>query len=114
MHELSLCRAILDIIDEHVAGKEFKRIKRIGLEIGQLAGVDESALRFGFEAITKGTRAERADLTIIEVEGQAICETCQKTVAMKHYYDACQICGQFSLTVIQGEELRLKFMEMEH
>ena len=113
MHELSLCRAILDIINEHVAGKNCTRVKKISLEIGQLAAVDESALRFGFEAITTGTIAEQAHLDIIEVEGHAMCDTCHKTVKLKHYYDPCQICGQYSLAITQGEELRVKCMEIE-
>lgn len=113
MHELSLCRAIIDIVNEHVAGKNCKRVKKINLEIGQLAGVDESALRFGFEAITKDTIAEHAVLEITEVEGQALCDTCQKTVKLKRYYDACQTCGHFLLAITQGEELRVKFMEVE-
>lgn len=113
MHELSLCRSILDIVNEHITGKKCTSVKRISLEIGQLAAVDKSALRFGFEAISKGTIAERATLDIIEVEGEALCDTCQKTVKLKHYYDACQTCGHFSLTITQGEELRVKFMEIE-
>ena len=94
-------------------GKNCNRVKKINLEIGQLTGVDESALRFGFEAITKGTIAEHAVLGLIEIEGQALCDTCQKTVKLKHYYDACQTCGHFSLTITQGEELRVKSMEVE-
>ena len=113
MHELSLCRAIIDIVNEHVAGTNCTRVKKIDLEIGQLAGVDQAALRFGFEAITKGTIAEQAVLNIIVIEGQALCDTCQKTVKLEHYYDACQTCGHFSLAVTQGEELRVKSMEIE-
>ncbi len=113
MHELSLCRAILDIINEHVAGKKCTRVKKITLEIGQLAAVDESALRFGFEAITKDTLAAQADLDIITIEGLAICDSCQKTVTLTHYYDPCQTCGHFSLKVTQGEEMRVKSLEIE-
>lgn len=113
MHELSLCRAILDIINEHIAGKYCNRVKKITIEVGQLAAVDESALRFGFEAITKGTLAEQADLEIITLEGQAICEACQKIVTLRHYYDPCQTCGHFSLKITQGEEMRVKSLEIE-
>jgi hydrogenase nickel incorporation protein HypA/HybF len=113
MHELSLCRAIIGIINEHIAGKHCKRIKKITIEIGQLAAVDESALRFGFEAITKGTLAEQADLDIITLEGQAVCESCKKTVVLQHYYDPCQTCGHFALKVTQGEEMRVKSLEIE-
>lgn len=113
MHELSLCRSILDIVNEHIDGKNCRRVKRISLEIGQLAAVDELALRFGFEVLSKGTLAEQAILDIIEIEGKALCDTCLKTVKLKNYYDACQTCGHCSLTITQGEELRVKFLEIE-
>ena len=112
MHELSLCRSLLDIINEHAAGKPFKCVKKVTLEVGQLAAVDESALRFGFEIVTKGTLAEGAVLDIITVDGLAICNACHQCVKLENYYDACQNCGQFSLTVTQGEELRIQSMEV--
>ncbi len=113
MHELSLCQSILNIINDSVSGKNCRSIKKIALEIGQLTAVDHAALSFSFDVIKKGTIAENAILEIIEVEGWAICEFCQKAVRLKHYYEACQTCGNFSLTVTQGEELRVKFMEIE-
>ena len=112
MHELSLCRSLLDIINEHVAGKHVTCIKKVTLNVGQLAAVDESALRFGFEAVTKGTFAEGAVLDIITVEGQAICNACYQCVKIENNYDACRKSGQSSLTVTQGEELRIQSMEV--
>lgn len=112
MHELSLCRSLFDIINEHVAGKPFKCVKKVTLEVGQLVAIDESTLRFGFDIIAKGTLAEGAVLDIITIEGQAICNACQQCVKLENYYDACQNCGQFSLTVTQGEELRIQSMEV--
>ena len=113
MHELSLCRTILEIINDHIHGKKVSRVKTVALEIGQLAAVDPSALRFSFDMVTKGTLAENALLNMVEIEGQAMCNVCQKTVHLQRYYDACEHCGQFSLTVTQGEELRVKFIEVE-
>ncbi len=113
MHELSLCRSILDIINEQIATRPGLRVKKIGLDIGQLAAVDQDALRFSFEVVTQGTVAEAACLEIAAIEGQAICDVCQKTIPLKRYDDACQSCGQFSLTVTQGEELRVTFLEVE-
>ena len=113
MHELSLCRAMLDLVNEHVAGKEIARVTSIALEVGQLAAIDESALRFSFDVVTKGTVAENARLDIIRIEGQASCSVCKKTITLKRYYDACPLCDNFSLTVTQGEELRLRFLEVE-
>lgn len=112
MHELTLCQRIMSIINEYSRGKNYHRVKKIVLEIGQLAAVDEEALRFGFDVVAKGTLAEGAILDVIEIEGQAICDACQKTGKLKHYYDACQNCGHYSLTITQGEELRVSCMEV--
>ena len=113
MHELSLCRTLIAIIKEQVQGKNCRSVKKIGLEIGELAAVDQSALCFGFEVTCKNTLAESAILEIIAVEGQAICDACHNTVKLKQYYDACEICGHLSLTVTQGDELRIKYIEVE-
>lgn len=112
MHELSLCRTILDLIHDRLAGHNCRVIKKITLEIGQLAAVDIAALRFAFAVISKGSKAEAAILEIIIVEGQARCNHCQQMVKIANYYDACRCCGEFALRVTQGDELRLKCMEV--
>ncbi len=112
MHELSLCKHILEIISHHVIESKAVYVKKICLEIGQLTGVDQAALLFSFDVVAKGTVAECAMLEIIEVKGMALCNHCQKQVMIKRYYDACHACGHFSLTVIQGEELQVKHMEV--
>jgi hydrogenase nickel incorporation protein HypA/HybF len=113
MHELSLCQTIIGIINEHASTKEHHHVTKVSVEIGQLIAVDPAALRFSFDVVTKGTVAEKAVLDIIEIEGQAICDFCKKTVTLKRYYDPCQTCGHFALTVTQGEELRVTSMEVE-
>ena len=113
MHELSLCHAIIDIIHEHIAKKPCHRVLKVILEIGQLTAVNADALRFGFEAATQDTLIEKAILEIIEIKGRALCESCQKTVKLERYYDACPLCGNFLLTITQGEELQVKSMEVE-
>ena len=112
MHELSLCQSIIEIINQYVSEKENPIVKKITLEIGQLTGIDDSALRFSFDVITKGTVAEGAILEIMPIEGRAVCDTCQKIVILKNYYDPCENCSQFSSTIIQGNELRVKSMEV--
>lgn len=113
MHELSLCRTILEIVNKQASEIKCRRITKIFLEVGQLSAVDESALKFSFNVAAVGTRAEHALLEIIKIEGEAVCDFCHKTVRLKHYYDGCEFCGRFSLRVTQGEELRVKSMEVD-
>lgn len=112
MHELSLCRTIIEIIQDHLSGIESPRVTKIVLEIGELAAVDEVALRFSFDAVAKNTVAHGAILDIILVEGQAMCAVCQKGFRLRRYYDACPRCGNASLSVMRGDELRVKSMEV--
>ena len=65
MHELSLCRNIFDIINEHLTGHKVTRVKKINLNIGRLTGIAHAALRFSYELLSKGTMAEAASLEII-------------------------------------------------
>ncbi len=102
----------MDIIHDQLSGRHCHVVNKVTLEIGQLAAVDESALRLAFSIITKGTMVEPAVLEIIPVAGLARCNTCQHIVNIARYYDSCPDCGQFALVVTQGEELRLKNLEV--
>ena len=58
MHELSLCQGIIDIIEAQAQQQEFRKVIAVCLEIGNFAGVELEALRFGFNVASKGSVAE--------------------------------------------------------
>ncbi|HAU1249082.1 TPA: hydrogenase maturation nickel metallochaperone HypA [Legionella pneumophila] len=113
MHELWLCKRIVEIIKQQATGNKCRKVKKVVLEIGQLVAVDKHALNFSFKVITQGTIAQNAKLSIVEIPGEAICDSCQQIVPMKQYYDECLICGNHSLTLTKGEELKVKSMVVE-
>lgn len=112
MHELILCRNILAIIQQKALQERLTCVKRIYIEIGQLLAIENAALTFSFEVCAKETIAENAQLEIISVAAQAKCESCGKIVNLSQYYDSCSECGSSALTITQGEELRVKSMEV--
>ena len=115
MHEISLCEGIVQLLQEQAeTGPErYRIVKTVWLEIGQLAGVELSALRFGFDVVSRGTLAENARLEIIEQPGQAYCFNCEKNVVVQQRFDACPDCGSYQLQVIGGDQLRVKELEVE-
>lgn len=113
MHELWVCRSILEIIKQNAIEKKCTRVKKVVLEIGQLTAVEKDSLMFSFNVITQGTVAEKAELHIIDIPGKALCESCQTMVPLRQYYDECSACGSYSLKITQGEELRVKSMVVE-
>lgn len=113
MHELSLCKNIIEIVEEQSKNRSVKKVKAISLEIGQLALIEKSALRFSFELLAKGTIADGAILHITDVPAKGLCDYCQVFVTIQQRFDPCIHCGNFSLKIIQGDELRIKTMEVE-
>lgn len=112
MHELSLCKRIIEIIEETLASLPGKKVKRIALEIGELVGIDQDTLLFSFDVVTQGTVVQGALVDVITVPGRAKCEVCQQITHLHRYGDNCKTCGNSLLTVLDGNELRVKSMEV--
>lgn len=113
MHEMSLAQSALEIIEQHARQGGFARVKTVWLEIGQLSGVEPEAMRFCFDAVTRGSVAEGAALEIVATPGAAWCATCSETVALTELYGACPGCGAYELQPTAGTELRVKELEVE-
>ena len=113
MHEMSLCEAVLAVLQQQAGQQNYKRVKTVFLEIGALAGVEVEALRFSFEVVVQGTLAEQARLEIIQVPGSAWCLACGQAVEVQKLYDACPECGSFQLQTSDGQQMRIKELEVE-
>ncbi len=113
MHEMSLCERVIQILEESAHAQGFSQVKTVWLEIGELAGVEQEAIRFSFEVIRRGTLADQATLEIIHVPGEAWCNQCRIRLPMKQRFDACPECGSYPLQITRGEEMSIKQLEVE-
>ena len=107
MHEMSIAESIRDLIDAQAVKEQFHHVRTVELEIGQLAAVDVSALRFALDIALRGTTAEGAELVIAEPAGQAWCMQCSRTVEVAQRGDPCPACGGYQLTVTGGDQMRV-------
>ena len=112
MHEMALCQGMVELIAEQQRQRGFERVKRVIVEIGTLGHVDPHALEFAFEVGAKDSVAENAVLEIREIPGSGWCMTCSNTVSIEQRGDGCPRCGSYQLIVQQGEELKLKELEV--
>jgi hydrogenase nickel incorporation protein HypA/HybF len=71
-----------------------------------------AALRFCFDAVTRGTLAEGAALVIDAVPGTAFCFDCGETVAIPERLAPCPDCGGGRLMPNGGEDMRVKDIEV--
>jgi hydrogenase nickel incorporation protein HypA/HybF len=113
MHEMSLAEGILRIIEEAAPREGFSRVRVVRLEVGRLAGVELSSLRFCFDAVVRDSIAEEARLEIIKVAGAGWCYDCDREVTIATLYDACPTCGGYRVQATTGLAMRLFDLEVE-
>ncbi|WFD12261.1 hydrogenase maturation nickel metallochaperone HypA [Tepidibacter hydrothermalis] len=113
MHEVSIMGEIFDVIKENADNHNLKKVNKIVLKIGEFTCVQESALRFAFEAFSKDTNVEEADFIIDKIEASAKCDNCEETFKVNFTNKVCPKCNTFSNNIITGYELLLDEIEGE-
>ena len=112
MHEMALAGSMLEIVERSARANGASRVTRVCLEVGALAHVMPEALVFCFDAVTRGSVAEGAQLEIRSSPGQAWCMPCGRSVALQRLGDACPHCGRYQLQVTAGEDMRVQEIEV--
>lgn len=113
MHEMTIAESLVEMIEAEAGRDGFRRVRRIGVQLGALGHVEPDALLFCFDAAASGSVAAGARLDIEIVAGSGWCPRCQTTVAIGQRYDLCPLCGQSHVEMRAGDELRLTELEVE-
>ena len=113
MHEMSIAMNIVEIVSTHVQNEGGSKVHQIEVEVGDLAGVLTDSLEFCFEAASKNTVADGAELKIIDIPGKGKCQECDKEFAVDSFLTLCPYCNGFSVDLIQGKELRVRSITID-
>ncbi len=108
MHELSIVCNIVELVREAAGGR---KVERVTLEIGALSGVLPEAIAFCFPEVARQTEIEGAILDIRQIEASARCDICGEDFKTPSLLTACS-CGSRRFQRLQGEELRIKSIEL--
>lgn len=108
MHELSIMQNVVEICQEQAGGR---RVTAVTLEVGELSGALAEALEFCFAPCVRGTSLEEAILVVERIPGRGRCR-CGTEFAMRVAYTPCPACGELAATVIDGDQLRVRDMEV--
>jgi hydrogenase nickel incorporation protein HypA/HybF len=112
MHEMALAESIIQIVEDTARTHGASRVSAVTVEVGQLAGVELDALRFCFDAVSRGSAAEGARLEVVQPDGQAWCLPCARIVTIAAAGEPCPHCGSYQLQVTGGTELKVKDIEI--
>jgi hydrogenase nickel incorporation protein HypA/HybF len=113
MHELSIAKSLLEIIEDESKRHGLSRVTRVTVKIGVLSTIVPEALTFSFEAITGKTIAEGAVLDIEVVPARGRCENCRIDFDVERFFFLCPECGGVASEIISGKELEITQMEAE-
>ena len=97
-----IAEGVLGIIEDTARREGIRAVRRLRLEIGQLAAVETRALRFCFESWCAAASPRARALEIDETPGRAWCFGCCASVPLASRVDPCPRCGSSQLQVSGG------------
>jgi hydrogenase nickel incorporation protein HypA/HybF len=113
MHEFAIANSVLEAVRAEARLRPGMRVAKIGVRVGDLAGLDPDALSFCFEALVKETDLDSVVLEIERRPQRHRCSRCDNEFVVVDYETACPACGESFTVFISGSELELAYLEME-
>jgi hydrogenase nickel incorporation protein HypA/HybF len=113
MHEMGIANSVLDAVRAEAGRFPNGHIHKVGVRIGELAGVDPDAMSFCFEALVRGTDLEPLALEIEYCPRRAQCRACGHRYASSVEVPGCPECGWMEAQFLSGDELELTYLEVE-
>jgi hydrogenase nickel incorporation protein HypA/HybF len=109
MHELSLCQAIVDRVEERA---QERRVIRVMVQIGHLRQVVPDSLLFSWQLLTEGTALDGAVLEIDHVAAVVTCNGCRAPTTLDLPVLVCGQCGSHDVELVSGEEFAIVEFEV--
>ncbi len=113
MHELSITQSILSIALEQAEANHAKRVNKINVTIGELAGVVDECVELYFELLSKDTMAAGATLSFDRPPTKLRCRNCDTTFSPDNLNWVCPGCGKQSIEIVSGRECQVESIEVE-
>ncbi len=113
MHELAITQSMLSIVLEKAKAADAKRVTRINLTTGELAGVVDECVQFYFELLSKDTIAAQATLAFTHPPTTLRCRNCATAFSPRELDWACPACHEQKVEIIAGRECFVNSIEVD-
>jgi len=113
MHEMGVTQGILASAFDAAQEAGCTRITEIRISVGEMTEVVDFALQFAFDALTPGTMAEGATLSITNVSAKSRCRDCGLEYEHDRFQMLCPECGGLDIEMLQGRELRIDSIDCD-
>lgn len=113
MHELAVCQALMEQVEDIARRENAARVTAIVLRIGPLSGVEPDLLADAFPIAAAGTTAAGAELKIERPPVRVRCLSCDTESEAAVNRLVCAVCGDYRTRLLSGDELLLASLELE-
>ena len=113
MHEMGIANSVLEAVRTEMGLHPGTFPCKVGVRIGEMAAIDQDALRFCFEAIIQETDLASLELGIELCPRRHRCQVCGHDFIVREYDSRCPQCATFETKCISGDELELAYLEVE-
>ena len=113
MHEMSLAVDIVDLAVRTAEREEAQRVSRVGIEVGNLAGVLIDSLEFCLGAAAQDTLAEGAVFQVTPQQASGTCKDCGIGFDVVSFYQHCPDCDGISVEITGGRQLKVAAITIE-
>ena len=110
MHEMSLTEALLEQVSRHVPPGAV--LRSVEVEAGAAQGIEPEAMQFAWQALTRKTRYDGADLKLTILPWTLRCAACGRQWQSEDAIDICP-CGQPARVADAGSHLTLMSLEYD-
>lgn len=113
MHELSIALDIVHAVSERAAELAIAKIDAVRIRVGELSGVDKTALQFAWELAAEGSAAAGSELRFEDVPLKVKCSSCgAERNPPEKWQLACPECPQARPMILAGREFHIVALEV--
>jgi hydrogenase nickel incorporation protein HypA/HybF len=113
MHELAICRALVEQVEAIAAEQHAVRVVTVVVRVGPLSGVEGSLLERAYPMASAGSIAAGATLLLEPQPVTVRCSACGEESPVAPNRLLCGHCGDWRTQVVSGDELLLATVELE-
>jgi hydrogenase nickel incorporation protein HypA/HybF len=113
MHEMGIASSVLDAVRLEGAKYPGAKPSRVGLRIGEWAGVDVASLRFCLDVLIAGSELAGLDVEVDYRLRRNLCSHCGSEFPVRDYKFECPHCACEVTSPVSGTELDVAYIELE-
>jgi hydrogenase nickel incorporation protein HypA/HybF len=113
MHELGIANSILAAVRKEANRQNHARVVAVGVQLGELSGVNRDALVFGFESLANDHGVGPLEIHIETTRRRNLCIACDHQFEVVDHDTVCPQCGERRTRLIGGDEIVITYFELE-